>query len=64
MADSCKIQTSDRKFNEVGFVAIPNRNYRPAPMVAGEEGERLQKVVWGEVLEQLNKELPKVSENS
>ncbi len=33
-------------------------------MVTGEEGERLQKVVWAEILEELSKEVPEILEIS
>lgn len=31
-------------------------------MVAGEEGERVQKVVWGNILEELSKEVPELKD--
>jgi hypothetical protein len=36
--------------------------FRPAPLVSGEEGEELRKRVWSEIVEALEKDVPKFKE--
>jgi hypothetical protein len=35
---------------------------RPTPLISGEEGEKLRKRVWGEIVEALEKDIPRVKE--
>jgi len=38
-----------------------NPNYRPAPMLAGGEGKRLQEKVWREIVQVLRKDVPELN---